>query len=277
MQIAMKSFQVMNLATKDKTLKANEYRVFMYLADKAGNETAECFVLHSTVGGDLGLHADTVRRIINRLVSKGYILKQQVKQKYTNNNSANVYTICQMLDEASLKIKKKIVELFPIIKRGAMTDKEMKEIAIEKIKEELQEETEEVVEEPTVEEVSEESTEETEEVPTFRPTFEPRFQIENQEETEEVAIEEVIKDDSEDKTISFIDMVKMQFENSISAEVESLMELVKEYGIIATKEQMKTLIHRFDIREIRKSLHRAFAYEFTHFNFVRKDLEGRLR
>lgn len=265
MQIAMKSFQVMNLAIKDKTLKANEYRVFMYLADKAGNETAECFVLHSTVGGDLGLHADTVRRIINRLVSKGYILKQQVKQKYTNNNSANVYTICQMLDEASLKIKKKIVELFPVVRKGERTMKEMEQIALEKLYEEQQEATP-AEEETVVEDVNDE--------PKFIPSFEPKYHIEEQQETE--VVEETPAEEVSER-ISFIDMIKMQFENSKSFELDSLMSLVNEYGIIATREQMKTLIHRFDLHEIKKSLHRAFAYEFTHFNFVRNDLEGRLR
>lgn len=267
MQIVMKSFDVMNLAKKDRMLKGNEFRVFMYLTEKANNKTAECFVLHSTVGGDLGLHVDTVRRVINRLVSKGYILKQQVKQQYTNNNSANLYTICQMLDAQSLKIKSKLIELFPVFKKGVDNKDEMVRVAIEN----LYATEEQQIEEPVVEEEVVEVAEE----PKFIPSFKPSFSMEEKEVEPEVEEEtEVAGEPKVSARERFLSLFNF---DDRSYEVDGLMELVNEYEIIATKEQMKTLIHRFDLHEIKKSIHRAFASEFKHFNYIRSDLEGRLR
>lgn len=277
--VIKKSFNVMNESRKDKNLRGNEYRVYEYLASKAGNETAECFVLHSTVGGDLGIHVDTVRRVINRLIEKGYILKQMVKQRYTNNNSANIYTICAMLDEQSLKIKKKLVELFPVMKKGVHTVDEMIKCAIEKLYEDKGDDT--VVEEPS-EEVSEvEPTEdESEEVPVFVPSFKPSFAIDNDNDLEEdnsPCIETEEEASEESPKVSLKDKILSMFKDTEEKQANNLMPVAEEYGIIIDFDQMLQLVNRYGEGATLKGLHRAFAAEMLHYNYVRSYLESRYR
>lgn len=280
MQIVIKkSFDIMNESRKDKNLRGNEYRVYEYLASKAGNETAECFVLHSTVGGDLGIHIDTVRRVINRLIEKGYILKQMVKQRYTNNNSANVYTICAMLDEQSLKIKRKLVELFPVVKKGVHTIEEMIKCAIEKLYEDKEDDT--VVEESS-EEVSE--VEPTEEAPVFVPSFKPSFTMDNDndnnndlEEDNSPCIETEVEASEEAPKVSFKDKILSMFRDTEEKQAKNLMLVAKDYEIIIDFDQMLNLVSSYGEGATKQALDRAFAAEMLHYNYVRSFLESRYK
>lgn len=116
--IINKSRSILNELRKNNTLKGNEYRIYEYLVSHANDSTAECFLLNRTICNDTGLHLTTVRRIIKKLIEKGYILKQMRIQQYTNENASNTYTICAMLDELSLKVKKAYIEKYPKVKKN---------------------------------------------------------------------------------------------------------------------------------------------------------------
>ena len=267
--VARKSFEVMNMMKKDKGLKGNKYRVFQYLAEMAGNNTAECFVLHSTVAGDLGIHVDTVRRITNSLVAEGYILKQMVKQKYTNNNSANRYTICAMLDEQSLQIKRKMVELFPVFKKGVDKVEDMLKLAIEKLYDKEEEVVEEVIEE--VAPIEEPAVEE----PKFVPSFVPSFNLNNQDaEVEEESAEEVV---TEEPKLSFKDRLFAFINNNDTTIAKSLMPIAEEYEIIISLEQMTELVSAYGDGAVKRALDRTFATGNVHFNFVKSHLENKYK
>lgn len=279
-------FDLMNNAKTDTNLRGNEHRVYIYLLSCAGNETAECFLLNSTIGKELGLHPDTVRRVINRLVTKGYVLKQMVKQKHTNNNSANKYTLCKMLDQHSLDIKKKLVELFPVVKKGVDTLESMMKVVLEKldeVKEEVVEKVEDTKE--TVKEMVQTVAEK-----VFKPSFKPNFECPKEEEVAEEPT--VVPEKTQNKFAEFmIDRAEQIRRNIIAfreqvessswlrseVEAKSLMPLANEYGIIINLEQMTSLVDRYGISAVKNGLDRAFVIELKHYNYIKKYLADKYR
>lgn len=143
--IVKKSRSVLNELRKSSSLKGNEYRVYEYLVSHANDSTGECFLLNRTICNDTGLHLTTVRRIIKKLIEKGYILKQMRIQLLTNENASNTYTICEMLDEFSLKIKKAYIEKYPKVKKDINPMPLMEEVMVELIAAQNSSETKEAV------------------------------------------------------------------------------------------------------------------------------------
>lgn len=122
MNIVKSSLELLNQVKRNPTLKGSEYRIYEYMISHAKDTTAECFLLNRTICKDTGLHLVTVRRAIKNLIAKGYILKQMRTQQYTNENASNLYTICDMLDDFSLEVKKAYVAAYPKIKINADVD-----------------------------------------------------------------------------------------------------------------------------------------------------------
>lgn len=131
MNIVMSSLELLNQVKRNSTLKGSEYRIYEYMVSHAKDTTAECFLLNRTICKDTGLHLVTVRRAIKNLVAKGYILKQMRTQQYTNENASNLYTICEMLDDFSLEIKKAYVTAYPKIKINANADALIDQVFLE--------------------------------------------------------------------------------------------------------------------------------------------------
>ncbi len=252
--VVKKTFEITNASKQDTNLRGNEYRVYTFLVEKAKNETAECYYLNSTIGGELGLHPDTVRRVINRLVKKGYILKQMVKQKFTNNNSANVYTICEMLDEKSLELKKKMIELFPVMKKGVHT----KESMLAKAFETLCELSVDVAEK--VEEVVEEVVEKVEEVV---------------EEVVETIKEKTVS--SFEQAMSYRDRFIAMLKNNDREITETqLIPYAEELEIIGvTTDNLTPFVTRYGVDAVKNAMEKAYAMEYPHFNVINKLLKDR--
>lgn len=154
------SIDTLKLIATDARLKGNEYRIYEFLVSKANNATGECFWNIGNIATKTGVHTDTVRRVIKRLVAKGYVLVQHRKNSYNNENTSNIYTICEMLTPSALNIKKAYIEQYPTIKKDVDVVEDLIANVIEKLVGAIEEEvvgTEEVtaVEEPVVEEVVE--------------------------------------------------------------------------------------------------------------------------
>lgn len=134
------SLEVKKAIENNRTiLKGNEYNIYHFLVSKAsnnGNElvgAAECTYNIGTISAKLGICMETVRRNLKKLEQKGFILVQHRKNQYNNENSSNLFTICEMLTEDALELKKEYIKRFPTIKIG----RDIVEVMVNEVKEEL--------------------------------------------------------------------------------------------------------------------------------------------
>lgn len=134
------SLEVKKAIENNRTiLKGNEYNIYHFLVSKASNNgndlvgAAECTYNIGTISAKLGICMETVRRNLKKLEKKGFILVQYRKNQYNNENSSNLFTICEMLTDDALELKKEYIKRFPTIKIG----RDIVEVMVNEVKEEL--------------------------------------------------------------------------------------------------------------------------------------------
>lgn len=75
----------------DLELSHRAKAVYMYLYDRADAE-GKCWPGIKTIGADLGLSRSTVKRALNDLVDKGYLLKEE-RHRPNGSYTSNLYTL----------------------------------------------------------------------------------------------------------------------------------------------------------------------------------------
>ena len=246
--IKQSGFEVAN-NIKNTKLKGNEYRIYHYLALGADKNTGECMRLLGTISAETGLHKDTVRRVIKKLIAKGLILMQMRKNQYNNENASNIYTICAMLSDIALATKKAYIEEYPVIKIGVDVVEDLVSKTIEKMNSEN-----EGSEEVNTEEVSEEI------------------------ETSENKEVEVVVEESPYERFKRIKREEMLLEKQ--QKDEELVMLGRKYGFDLTLEQARNLNNHFIFSRIETAMIKANLQNKTsyfHLNdMLRKQEEDRV-
>lgn len=225
-------FEVAN-NIKNTKLKGNEYRIYHYLALGADKETGECMRLLGTISAETGLHKDTVRRVIKKLIAKGLILMQMRKNQYNNENASNIYTICAMLSDIALATKKAYIEEYPVIKIGVDVVEDLVAKTIEKMSSQNEES----------EEVSEEVSQETETNETEVVTEESPYERFKRIKREEMLLEKQEKD-------------------------KELVMLGREYGFDLTLEQARNLNNHFVFSRIETAMTKANLLNKTTYYYL---------
>lgn len=246
-------FDIAN-SIKDIKLKGNEYRIYHYLALGADKETGECMRLLGTISAETGLHKDTVRRTIKKLITKGLVLMQMRKNKYNNENASNIYTICGMLTDVALSTKKAYIEDYPVIKIGVDVVEDLVSKTIERLSN--NQETEEKVQE-VVEEVVETS----------------ETKVVEEEEVKEVVAEETPYERF--KRIKREEMLLERQEND-----KNLVMLGRKYGFDLTLEQARNLNNHHTLSRIETAMTKASIINKTTYfylnDLLKKQEEERL-
>lgn len=248
-----KGFDVANSIRSTK-LKGNEYNIYHYLAQGANKETGECERFLGKISFDTGLHKDTIRRVIKKLIAKGLILMQMRKNQYNNENASNVYTICAMLTDTALAVKKAYIEEYPVIKLGVDVVEDLVAKTIEKMS--SQNERSEEVEQ---DEVSEEETNET-------------------KSEEVVAEEEVDVEETPYERFKRIKREEMLLEKQ--EKDKELVMLGREYGFDLTMEQARNLNNHYTYSRIETAIVKAnLSNKKTYYyinDLLRKQEEERV-
>ena len=231
-------FEVAN-NIKNTKLKGNEYRIYHYLALGADKETGECMRLLGTISAETGLHKDTVRRVIKKLIAKGLILMQMRKNQYNNENASNIYTICAMLSDIALATKKAYIEEYPVIKIGVDVVEDLVAKTIEKMSSQ-----------------NEESEEVNEEVPQGTET----------NETEEVVVEEEVVEESPYERFKRIKREEMLLEKQ--EKDKELVMLGRKYGFDLTLEQARNLNNHYIFSRIEIAMTKANIVNKTTYYYL---------
>ena len=98
-----------------RELRGNEYRIYEFLLKNADNKTGETMWNVGAIAYYTCVHPSTVRRTLKRLTEKGKILVQHRKNAFNNENTSNIYTICDMLSDDALSVKRMYIEEYPTI------------------------------------------------------------------------------------------------------------------------------------------------------------------
>lgn len=227
---------------RNTKLKGNEYRIYHYLALGADDKTGECERFLGRISFDTGLHKDTVRRVIKRLVNKGLILMQMRKNQFNNENASNLYTICEMLTEDALAIKKAYIEEYPVIKMGVDVVADLVSKTIDKLNNKSTE---------TVEETTE--LEESVEVET----------------AEEVVEEEVVETPYE----RFKRIKREEMLLDLQRTDEEVVMLGRSYGFDLTKEQARSLHRHYSVSRIESAFVRGNIKKINTYYYVQDLLQ----
>lgn len=222
---------------RNTKLKGNEYRIYHYLALGADDKTGECERFLGRISFDTGLHKDTVRRVIKRLVNKGLILIQMRKNQFNNENASNLYTICEMLTEDALAIKKAYIEEYPVIKMGVDVVADLVSKTIDKLNSKSTE---------TVEETSE-----------------------LEETAEEVVEEEVVETPYE----RFKRIKREEMLLDLQRTDEEVVMLGRSYGFDLTKEQARSLHRHYSVSRIESAFARGNIKKINTYHYVQDLLQ----
>lgn len=75
----------------DEDLPHRARAVYMYLRDRSGT-TGSCWPGINTIAVDLHLSRSTVKRALNELTTKGYLIKEE-RHRPNGSSTSNLYTV----------------------------------------------------------------------------------------------------------------------------------------------------------------------------------------
>ncbi|MFR2314900.1 helix-turn-helix domain-containing protein [Terrisporobacter sp.] len=236
------NLDVLNDLKNDTNLKGNEYRIYELLVSMAAVKEnkdrlpAECFTNLESISRVTGAHSDTVRRVLKKLEAKGYILIQRRKHQYNNSNISNMFTICAMLTDEALELKKLYIEKHPVIKDKVDNVNEL----VAKIIEEQM---------ATVEDFTEETTEE---VPNTTVTAET-----TNTNNQYVDVYEQLR-------------LRVREENRLEnlERDKDLIKVARNYGITLNLQQARSLHNRYCSVDIESAFVRSEVAGITTYEYV---------
>ena len=241
-EVKCTGFEVLN-NIKNANLKGNEFRIYHYLVAGADRKTGECMRLLGTISAETGLHKDTVRRVIKKLVAKDMVLMQMRKNQYNNENASNIYTISAMLTDDALALKKEFIKKYPTIKIGVDVISDLVSKTMESMSKsvEVPQETENEIEEEVIQETVVEDVVE--------------------EEVVETAYERFAREQREQMLVEFDE-----------TDTEIVM-LGRKYGLDLTKEQARRLHTYYTVTNIESAFARADIHNKHTYFYVNQLLE----